>query len=112
MPPPGTLLMVPSFLIPFRLVGLSGTVFFRTLWPTLSYSLIMTAVAGGWRYVLARAGVEKAAVELSTTVAIGGGTYFALVLWRRPSVLEEVATLLRGANHPVLRPLSRILPTQ
>ena len=107
-----TLLMVPSFLIPFRLVGLSGTVFFRALWPTLGYSLIMTAVAGGWQYVLARAGIEKAAVELSTTVAIGGGTYVALLLWRRPSVLEEVASLLRGANHPVLRTLSRILPTQ
>jgi len=72
----------------------------------------MTAVAGGWRHVLARAGVEKAAVELSTTVAIGGGTNVALLLWRRLSVLGEVTSLLRGANHPVLRTLSRILPTQ
>src|SRR5215471_9837571 len=36
-----TVLMIPSFLIPFRLIGLSGAKFLQALWPTISYSLAM-----------------------------------------------------------------------
>ena len=48
------LLMVPSFLIPFRLVELSGWTFLRTLWPTVWISLAMTACCSIWRYALYR----------------------------------------------------------
>ena len=42
------LLMVPSFMIPFRVVDLSGKQFLRTLWPTIWMSLAMAAVTEAW----------------------------------------------------------------
>jgi O-antigen/teichoic acid export membrane protein len=103
-----TLMMVPSFLIPFRLIGLSGAEFARTLWPTVGYSAAMAAVAGGWRLALWRVGVHNAIFELVTTVALGGATYVALLYWRRPPVLDEFAVVLSGPNRPLLRLMARL----
>ena len=103
-----TLLMVPSFMIPFRLVKLSGTEFFRTLWPTTAYSLVMALVAGGWRVALWRAGMHNAMFEFASTVALGGATYFALLYWRKPPVLGEFSVVLGGSDHPLIRLVVRL----
>ena len=103
-----TLLMALSFRIPFGLVKLSGMEFVRTLWPTVSYSIGMAVVAGGWRLALWRAGVHNAIFELVSTVALGGATYVALLYWRRPPVLGEFAAILGGSNHPLIRAVSRL----
>ena len=105
-----TLLMVPSFLIPFRLVELSGWTFLRTLWPTVWISLVMTAVCGAWRYFLYRIGTRNPFIELISTVLLGIAVYVGLVLWRRPRVLGELRTVLQGSSYRPTQWLGRMLP--
>ena len=105
-----TLLMVPAFLIPFRLVELSGWTFLGTLWPTVSVSLVMTACCGTWRYALYLMGLTNPFVELGSTVALGIGVYVGLVLWRKPIVLGELASVLEGTSYRAARWLGRRLP--
>jgi O-antigen/teichoic acid export membrane protein len=105
-----TLLMVPMFAIPFRLVGLSLRDFVRALWPTAWCSLVMTAVAIAWLIGLARLGIHNAMIQLVSTVAIGAGVYIALVMWQRPPVLSDLVMALEGTSNPVARAVLRFLP--
>ena len=104
------LLMVPSFLIPFRLVELSGWTFLRTLWPTVWISLAMTACCGIWRYALYSMGIVNPFVELFSTVLLGIAVYVGLVLWRKPLVLAELATVLQGTSYRAAQWLGHRLP--
>jgi PST family polysaccharide transporter len=101
-----TLLMVPSFSIPLRLVHLSCSELFRTVKPIIAYSLIMTIATIAWRAALWRLGLRNAFVELATTVIVGAATYLALLWWQKPPVLAELSVLARGSSHPVLRLLA------
>jgi PST family polysaccharide transporter len=105
-----TLLMVPSFLIPFRLVELSGWLFLRTLWPTVWMGLAMTAACGAWRYLLYRLSLTNPFVEFASTAAIGIAVYVGLVLWRRPRVLGELKQVLEGTSYGLARRLGQRLP--
>ena len=102
-----TLLMVPSFWIPFRLVHLPFTDFCKALQPTIVCTLLMASICGTWRLALWRIGWRGPLVQLSTTVALGIITYAALLRWSRPPVLFEISTLLGSSNHPLLRFLAR-----
>jgi len=104
-----TVLMVPSFAIPFRLVGLSLKVFAEALWPTMWHSLVMVAVAAAWLHGLRLRGIENAAVQLGTTATLGAMVYTALVLWRRPPVVSELLQILEGSSHRGLRAAARYL---
>ncbi len=106
------LLMVPSFIIPFRLVGLSGMRLLATLWPTIWMALVMTAVCEGWRQLLRHIGSRNALVDLVSTVAIGVVCYSLLVLWRRPQVLADLATILEGAPSGVARKVAGFLGSE
>jgi PST family polysaccharide transporter len=104
------LLMVPSFLIPFRLVQLSGWTFLRTLWPTVWISLVMTVCCGAWRFLLYRLSITNPYLELLSTVAIGVALYVSLVLWRKPPVLSELAHVLEGTSYRAAQWIGRRLP--
>ncbi|HUI84170.1 MAG TPA: oligosaccharide flippase family protein, partial [Candidatus Binatia bacterium] len=103
------LLMVPGFLIPFRLVGLSGSHFFRSLWPTVWMSLVMAAVTAAWLGILQRLGVENVVVQLISAVALGMALYSLLLLWRRPPVLSDLATALQGSPYRPVRGIAALL---
>jgi PST family polysaccharide transporter len=105
-----TVLMVPSFLIPFNLVKLSGMTFLRALWPTIWMGLVMAACAGAWRYGLQRMGIANPFVDLLSTVLVGAVVYVTLVLWRKPPVLSELATVLEGTSRRWARWIGRHLP--
>ncbi len=105
-----TILMVPSFLIPFRLIDLSGWAFLRTLWPTVWISIVMTACAAAWRVLLHRIGIVNPFVDLLTTVLVGVLVYVGLVLLEKPPVLSELATVLEGTSYGAARWLGRRLP--
>jgi PST family polysaccharide transporter len=105
-----TLLMVPSFLIPFRLIELSGWVYLRALWPTIWIGLVMTAACGVWRYLLYRASITNPFIDFFSTVALGIAVYVSLVLWRRPPVLGELKQVLEGTSYSAARSIGRHLP--
>jgi PST family polysaccharide transporter len=104
------ILMVPSFLVPFRLVQLPGWTFLRTLWPTVWISLVMTACCGAWRYLLFRLSVTNPFLELLSTVLLGVTVYVGVVLWRKPPVLSELASVLEGTSYGAARWIGRRLP--
>jgi O-antigen/teichoic acid export membrane protein len=103
------LLMVPSFMIPFRLIELSGKQFLRTLWPTTWMSLVMAAVTEAWLQGLRRIGIQNAPVQLIGTVALGIAVYLTFVLAYKPPVLSELAVILNGSSRPVLQRIARSL---
>jgi O-antigen/teichoic acid export membrane protein len=103
------LLMVPSFVIPFRLVGLSVARLFATLWPTIWMALVMTAVCECWRQMLLRVGSRNALVDLVSTVVVGIVIYSSLLLWRRPQVLTDLATILEGTRFGLARKVAAFL---
>ena len=103
------LLMVPSFMIPFRLVELSGKQFLRTLWPTIWMSLVMAAITEAWLQGLRRLGVQNAPVELISTVILGIVVYLTLVLAYKPPVLLELAVTLKGSSRPALQKIADCL---
>jgi PST family polysaccharide transporter len=105
-----TLLMVPSFLIPFRLVNLSGWIFLHTLWPSIWMAVVMMACTALWRYGLRRLGILNPFVDLLTTVFVGVVVYVVLVLWRKPPVVSELANVLRGTSYRAAQWLGRNLP--
>ena len=103
------LLMVPSFMIPFRLVELSGKQFLRTLWPTIWMSFVMAAGTEAWLQGLRQLGIQNAALDLISTVVLGVVVYLALLLWRKPPVLLELAVVLNGSSRPGFRRVARYL---
>ena len=103
------LLMVPSFMIPFRLVELSGKQFLRTLWPTIWMSFVMAAITEAWLQGLRRLGIQNAPVELISTVILGIVVYLTLVLSYKPPVLSELAVTLKGSSRPALRKIADCL---
>jgi len=104
-----TVLMIPSLLIPFRLVKLSLKSYFGALWPTIWMSLVMAAVSEAWLWTMRHMGVYNAALQGISTAAIGATVYMALLLWRKPPVLFELSSIVAGSSHPLARMLARIL---
>src|SRR5271165_6869952 len=104
-----TVLMFPSFLIPFRLIGLSLKTFFLTLWPTTWCGLVMVTVAGSWLYSLRLLGLQNAGLQLVTTAVIGAVVYTGLVLWRKPPVLYELSAVLQGSSSRPIQATARLI---
>ena len=98
-----TILMVPSFVIPFRLIKLSGKDFVRTLWPTIWASLVTAGAAWAWLRALHKLGTHNTLLELVSATIIGASAYVALLVWRKPVVLSDLANTLHGLSNPVVQ---------
>lgn len=103
------LLVVPMYVIPFRLVGITLRDFFRALWPTTWSTVVMAAVASAWLQVLRMLGVRNPALQLVSAAAIGAAVYIGLVLWQEPPVVAEVLTAIQRSSNPVARGIVRVL---
>ena len=104
-----TVLMIPSLIIPFRLVKLSLQSYFRALWPTTWMSLAMAGVCHAWLLYSRRIGVHNPVVQLISTSVLGAVVYVGLLLWRKPPVLWDVSTIVSASSHPWVRMLTRVL---
>ena len=102
-----TLLMVPMFMIPFRLVGITLKDFFRALWPTAWPTLVMAAIAALWLQGLRWLGSRNSMLELLSTAAIGAAVYIGLILWQKPPVLTDLVIATEGSSNPVARLVTR-----
>jgi PST family polysaccharide transporter len=91
-----TVLMVPSFVIPFRLIKLTGRKFVQTLWPTIWSSLAMAGVSWAWLRTLHQLGIHNSLAELLSATIVGGSVYVGLTLWRKPLVLFDLGNTLVG----------------
>ena len=103
------LLMVPGFLISFRLIQLSGKKFLQTLWPTIWISIAMASTTEAWLLGLRYLGIRNAGFDLISTVVLGVIVYLALLLWRKPPVLLELAVVLNGSSRPAFRRVAQYL---
>lgn len=91
-----TVLMVPSFVIPFRLIELPGRRFVQALWPTIWPSLAMVSVCWVWLRALHQLGIHNALAELFSATIVGGSVYIGVILWRKPLVLFDLGNTLLG----------------
>jgi O-antigen/teichoic acid export membrane protein len=103
------LLMVPTFAIPFRLVGITMRAFFRVLWPTAWPTLAMVVVVATWLRGLRWLGIQNSLLQLASAIGIGAAVYIFLILWERPPVLSDVLVAFEGSSNPVARRLARYL---
>jgi PST family polysaccharide transporter len=85
-----TLLMPASLLSPFRLIGLSGRVFLKALWPTIWMSLVMAACTWSWRIACHFMGITNPLVDLLSSAALGFVVYVALVVTYKPPVVQDL----------------------
>jgi PST family polysaccharide transporter len=104
-----TVLMIPGFLIPLRLISLPGKALFMAIWPTLWMSLAMAFVARIGMLGLYSAGIRNVGVVFIVAVLLGICTYVGLVLWRKPPALSELVVILGGSSKPVLRRIGSFL---
>jgi PST family polysaccharide transporter len=104
-----TVLMIPSLIIPFRLVTLSLKSYFRAVWPITWMSLTMAGVCQAWLLYCRRIGVHNSVVQLISTSVAGIVVYVGLLLWRKPPALWDVSSIVSGSPHPWARMLTRVL---
>ena len=102
-------LMVPMYLIPFRLVGITLSDFFRALWPSMWSTIVMAVVALSSLQVLQRLGVTNPALQLVSAATIGAAVYVSLILWQEAPVVSEVLIAIQGSSNPVARGIARTL---
>jgi PST family polysaccharide transporter len=95
------ILMIPGYLIPFRLIELPAREFALRLWPGLKASLIMAIVAAAWLMGLERMGVHNATMQLFSTGAIGVLSYLALLWAWQPPALGELRVLLSRSGNAI-----------
>ncbi len=91
-------LTLPTLAIPFRLIDLSLWEFLKRLMPTLGYSFVMLLATIATQIGLERVGLRAPAI-LTVCVATGVIVYVALVVWRKPPFLHDLA-LLAGPRLP------------
>lgn len=96
-----TLLAIPGFLIPFRLIGLSIGEFGSALLPQLAIAAGMAAACLGWESLLTGMGQDNAWLRLISTVAVGAITYIAALMLFRPRVLLYVDEILTTSDRPI-----------
>jgi O-antigen/teichoic acid export membrane protein len=89
-----TLLMPASLLMPFRLIGLSGRVFWNALWPSIWMASVMATCIWLWNIGLHLLGVTNPFVDLLSSAALGFVVYASLVLIIKPPVVLDLAATL------------------
>jgi O-antigen/teichoic acid export membrane protein len=104
-----TALMIPGFLIPLRLIGLSGREFFLSLWPGLKASLAMALISVAWLQSIRMGGVKSPWIQLFSTALLGGLVYIVLLLRGRPPVVIAVRDLLMESGKAPLARLAKLI---
>jgi PST family polysaccharide transporter len=104
-----TALMIPGFLIPLRLIGLSGREFFLSLWPGLKASLAMALISAAWLQSIRMGGVKSPWIQLFSTALLGGLVYIVLLLRGRPPVVIAVRDLLMESGKAPLARLAKLI---
>jgi PST family polysaccharide transporter len=103
------LLMIPMYMIPFRLVGITLGDFFRSLWPSAWSTIVMAVVALTWLRVLRKLGVTNPLLQLISAAAIGAAVYIGLVLWQEAPVVSDMLNAIEGSSNPVARSIAHVL---
>jgi len=102
------LVLIPiGFFIPFRLIGLRLTDFFRPFLPQLAITAAMVVVSLLWLWTLSLLSVTNSWVRLITTVVLGSLSY-ALGLWAvyPPGLQYLVNDVLKPSSSSLLSSLS------
>jgi len=103
------LLIIPMYMIPFRLVGITLGDFFRSLWPSARSTLVMAAITALWLRCLRWLEIRNNQLQLLTAVVIGAGVYIGLILWQKPPVLVDLLKAGEGSSRPLVRRVTQLL---
>lgn len=88
------ILMIPGFLIPFRLIDLKLTAFASALWPQILLTGGMTLVCWLWLRLLENLSVVNPWVQLLSTSLLGAAVYICSFVLFWPAVMRHVEDVL------------------
>lgn len=101
--------MIPSFLIPFKLIGLKLTDYARAMMPQILITGLMVLVCWLWMSAAPHAGIVAPWMLLTSTVLLGAAVYVFALLLTWPSVMQHLERAMAGANKPsITRILARM----
>jgi O-antigen/teichoic acid export membrane protein len=95
--------MYPCAAIPFSLIGLRVSVYFRQFLPQLAVTGLMVIACALWLRGLDLVLVTNAVARLTTTVALGVVVYAVTMLRVRPPVIEHLEDLMQHSENARLR---------
>lgn len=99
-----TAVLQPVFLrLTARALGVTARAWYRSVSGVLEAGLLMLVIIWASRELLLAAGLSME-VRLAVLIAVGAVTYVPLVLWRDPSVLDEVRTVWRRRREDAPEP--------
>jgi PST family polysaccharide transporter len=90
------ILMVPGFLIPFRLIDLPFREFARRMWPQTAIALVMAIACIGWLRGAQWLHVSNLWIELITTSTLGACVYILLMIKIQPEAVLCLQETLHG----------------
>ena len=97
------LLLYPLLRVALRLIDLPVKSYLRALLPALWISLGMAVVVILWRLGMRAAGVSQPQFLLSSSVALGGLAYFALIWITRPAAVLDMLDVVGNSDVALLR---------
>lgn len=96
------LLMVPSFLIPFRLIGLKFSSFFLALLPQILVTAGMTTLCWLTLRGFNHFGVSNQWMRLVVTSLLGAAFYVGTLLAWRPPIMEIMEQVMGQSGSPLI----------
>jgi O-antigen/teichoic acid export membrane protein len=96
------LIMVPGFLIAFRLIGLEISQFAYALLPQLLITAAMAMLCALWLHGLKAAGVTNDWIRLLSTSLLGALFYIATLMVLRPPVMRVMEEVITHSSNPSL----------
>ncbi|MBV8552209.1 MAG: MOP flippase family protein [Acidobacteriaceae bacterium] len=103
------LLMVPSFVVPFRLIGLKISEFAYALLPQVLITAAMALLCVLWLHGLHAVGATNNWLRLLSTALLGAFFYIAALMIIRPPVMRVMEEVIGHSSNPsVLRILTSL----
>ena len=103
------LIMYPCVAIPFSLIGLRVSDYFRQFVPQLAVTGVMVIACALWLRSLDLVLVTNAVVRLTTTVVLGIVVYTGTMLRLRPAVIGHLEDLMQQSENALLHRSLRLV---
>ncbi len=104
-----TILIVPCFGIPFRLIGLKIRDFFAALLPQLGVTAAMVLCCMGWMHLLDYFSVSNPWTKLVSTSVVGAISYVCGMIVGAHQALDHLQEILQSAEKPYALRISNAL---
>ena len=103
--------MLPSFAIPFKLIGLRLSRFIYALLPQLLITGAMAGLCWTWLNALQRLGVSNPWTRFVSASLVGALFYIAALIFTRPPIMRVLEEVLSHSDNPLVGRFLRLIGT-